>query len=148
MKLCSEGGDRLPVIGRYAIMRRLTRIWRYLKNEQQWKYRELPPETLFEVLKLNLLYADESESARAGWLWLRRPKPLTESLLRSLICVSGAPLLLFVPKVGLPLSLAWCIGVRLAGSAGPGRLMIWRRAYDLSIDRLIRTAELLHCKRR
>jgi hypothetical protein len=92
MKLCSEEGDQLPVIDRYAIMRRLMRIWRYLKSERQWKYRELPPETLFEVLKLNLLYADEWEFARAGWLWLRRPKPLTESLLRSLICVSGAPL--------------------------------------------------------
>jgi hypothetical protein len=139
MKLYSEGGDKLPVIGRYGIMRRLTRIWRDLKNEQQWKYRELPPATLFEALKLNLLYADESEFARAGWFWLRRPKPFTESLLRSLICVSGGPLLLFVPKAGLALSLAWCLGVRLAAIAEEVRLIIWRREYELSIDRLIRT---------
>ena len=56
------------------------------------KYRELPPVTLFEVLKLNLLYADESELARAAWFWLRRPKaPLPKSLLFILLCVAATP---------------------------------------------------------
>jgi hypothetical protein len=70
------------------------RIWRDLKKKQQRKYRGLPPVTLFEALKLNLRYADESELARAGWFWLRRPKTvLTKSLLRTLIYVSVAPFL-------------------------------------------------------
>jgi hypothetical protein len=34
--------------------------WCDLPNEHQFKYRELPPFALFEALKLNLLYADDS----------------------------------------------------------------------------------------
>ena len=121
-------------------MRRLRRVWRDLKEEQPWKYRELPPAILFEALKLNLLYADKSEFARAEWFWLRRPKGLlTESWLRSLICVSLGPFLFFVPKVGLPLFFAWCLGIRVLVLADQLRLMRWRREYERSIDRLIRT---------
>jgi hypothetical protein len=105
MKAYSQRQDHLPVIGRSIMMRRLTRIWHDLEAEQQWKYRELPPVTLFEMLKLNLLYADESELARAAWFWLRRPKtPLPKSLLFILLCAAAAPCL-FMHMIGLMLFL-------------------------------------------
>jgi hypothetical protein len=136
----SERAPQLAVTGRNGIMRRLTRIWRDLTKEPPWKYHELPPAPLFEALKLNLLYADQSEFARAGWFWLRRPKTLlSESWLRSLICVAAAPLLFFVPEMGLPLFVIWCLGIWVVAIADELRLMRWRREYEISIDRLIRT---------
>jgi hypothetical protein len=111
-----------------------------MQNEHRWKYRELPPFALSEALKLNLLYADECEVARASWFWLRRPKPLfTKSLLGSLICVSATPFLLFVFKVGFPLFLTWSLGILIAAIANEVRLIRWRCEYELSIDRLIGT---------
>ena len=140
MKLCRKGQEQPRVVGGSKVIRRLTRIWHDLEKEQQWRYRELPPFALFEALKLNLLYADESEFARASWFWLRRPKTLfTKSLLRTLICVSSTPFLLVVPKIGFPLFSAWCLGIVIAAIADEVRLMSWRREYELSIDRLIGT---------
>jgi hypothetical protein len=135
MRLYSKRQEQLSLVGGSTIIRRLTRIWRDLEKEEQWRYRELPPFALFEALELNLLYADESEVARASWFWLRRPK----SLLLTLICVCSAPLLLFVPRIGLPLYSAWSLGILVAAIADDVRFMRWRREYELSIDRLIRT---------
>jgi hypothetical protein len=111
-----------------------------MENENQWKYPELPPFALFEELKLNPLYADEGKVARASWFWLRRPKPLfTKSLLDSLVCVSAAPFLVFVPTVGLPLFLTWSLGILIAAIADEVWLIRWRCEYELSIDRMIGT---------
>jgi hypothetical protein len=117
-------------------MRRLTRIWHDLEAEQQWKYWALPPCHLFEMLKLNLLYADESELARAAWFWLRRPKtPLPKSLLYILLCVAATPCL-FMHMIGFLLFFAWCFGILIAAIDDEVRLIHWRREYENSIDRL------------
>ena len=49
-------------------------IWRGLTTEPVWKYQELPPFLLPELIKLDLVEAGDSELSRVMWFWLRRPR--------------------------------------------------------------------------
>jgi hypothetical protein len=49
-------------------------IWRDLTTEPDWKYQELPPFLLPELIKLDLIEASDSELPRVMWFWLRRPR--------------------------------------------------------------------------
>jgi hypothetical protein len=49
-------------------------MWRDLTTEPVWKYEELPPFRLSQLIKLDVLQASDSEVARAIWFWCRRPK--------------------------------------------------------------------------
>jgi hypothetical protein len=43
-------------------------------TEPVWKYQELPPFLLPELIKLDLVEASDSELSRVIWFWLRRPR--------------------------------------------------------------------------
>ena len=125
-------------------------VWRDLIAEPIWKYEELPPFQLSELTKIDLLEASDSELARAIWFWLRRPKlmfPHSEVLMMVGLCLlislsialvnwhfTSAPkriaemiIVLFEVVVEI-----YAIGHRL-------KFLRWRREYERSIDRLIRT---------
>ena len=132
----------------------LLTIWRDLTTEPVWKYDESPPFMLSQLTEVELLQASDSELARSIWFWCRRPK------------------LIFIDSVA-PVIVAFCILISLfiglvnwAGTSMPERVaeviivlfevaveiylviqrirfVRWRREYEVSIDRVIRTIDPL-----
>jgi hypothetical protein len=128
----------------------LLAIWRGLTTEPIWKYQELPPFLLPELIKLDLVKASDSELSRAMWFWLRRPE-LTFHASAALL-VWGLCLLLSVaialvarPGTSMPerfaemIILLFVLAVEIYLTVQRIRFFRWRREYELSIDRLIRT---------
>jgi hypothetical protein len=108
-----------------------------IEETQSWKYDELCPVQLLEKLKLDKSLADRDELERAEYFWTRRPHFLGAISWRVWLLVAlGLPFWLFrVPAIGLPLLL---IAAVLANT-DIVRSVRWRRQYESSIDRLVRT---------
>jgi Flp pilus assembly protein TadB len=128
--------DSLPE--RAGFGQNLREVWRDLQDDQHWKYEESCPAQLLEILELHRYPTDHEELVRANWFWHRRPRFLkTASCVVWLIAALGLPLWLFiVPVIGVPLLI---IGAMLVNTEIV-RSVRWRRQYELSIDRLIRTS--------
>ncbi|MFY9988979.1 MAG: hypothetical protein WAK31_29765 [Chthoniobacterales bacterium] len=128
----------------------LSAIWRDLTAEPVWKYEELPPLLLPDLTGLDLFELGDTELARAHWFWSRRPKltfPERAAVmivaLCVLICLSIAlvywhhtsvlkravEMIIVLFEVAVEI---YAIGHRL-------EFLRWRREYERSIDRLIRT---------
>jgi hypothetical protein len=121
-----------------SFAKRLREIWRDLQDQPRWKYEQLSPVQLLEKSKLHRNSTDIDELARADWFWSRRPRVLaTASCIVWLFVILGSPFWLFcVPTIGAPLLI---IAVVIVGTEIV-RSVRWRRQYELSIDRLIRTS--------
>jgi len=121
-----------------SFAKRLREIWRDLQDQPRWKYEQLSPVQLLEKSKLHRNSTDIDELARADWFWSRRPRVLaTASCIVWLFVILGSPFWLFcVPTIGVPLLIiaAVIVGTEMV------RSVRWRRQYELSIDRLIRTS--------
>ena len=124
-------------------------MWRDLTSEPVWKYEELPPILLAELTKLDLFEVGDSELARAQWFWSRRRKLALHStaLLSAGLCVTLSLAIAFVawPETSMPKRVAEMIIPLLALVAAIYLIaqrigfVRWRREYELSIDRLVRT---------
>ena len=126
-----------PLSEKLSLARCLGEVWQDLQDHPHWKYEELSPVTLLE--KSELRYAPQSgELARANWFWQRRPRLLrATSCIVWLSVILGLPLWLFiVPAIGVP----FMILAALIVDTDIVRSVRWRRQYELSIDRLIRTS--------
>ena len=121
-----------------ALLKCLGEVWRDLRDDPYWKYERLSPVRLLEKSELRRYLMDNGELARANWFWRRRPRLLpVVSFIVWLIVALGLPLWLFiVPVIGVPLLIVAPVIVNtdIVQSAR------WRRQYELSIDRLIRTS--------
>jgi hypothetical protein len=115
----------------------LVGVLRDIEDNQGWKYDELPPVQLLERLKLNKCLADRDEVERAEYFWTRRPRFLRAiSWILWLLVAFGLPFWLFVvPAIGLPLLLLSAV----VANTDIVRSVRWRRQYELSIHRLVRT---------
>jgi hypothetical protein len=129
---------------------RLLTIWRDLTTEPVWKYEELPPFRLSQLTKLDLLEASDSELARAIWFWCRRPKLIFHDSAASIIVALCVLVSLFIALVNWPgtsmpervaemviLLLELVVEIYLVVQRL--KFLRWRREYERSIDRLIRT---------
>jgi len=118
---------------------RLGAVWQDLQDEPRWKYEQLSPVQLLEKSKLPRNSTDIDELARANWFWSRRPRLLpTTSWIVWLIVVLGLPFWLFsIPAFGVPLLIiaAVLVGTEIV------RSVRWRRQYESSIGRLLRTSK-------
>ena len=125
-------------------------MWRDLTSEPVWKYEELPPLLLAELTNLDLFEVGDSELARAQWFWSRRRKlslHKSTALLFTGLCVILSLAIAFVawPETSMPKRVAGMIISLLAVVAAIYPiaqrigLVRWRREYELSIDRLVRT---------
>ena len=118
--------------------KRLGEFWQDLQDHPHWKYEQLSPVQLLEKSELYIYLADNDELARAHWFWSRRPRLLpVASCIIWLIVALGLPFWIFgVPSIGVPLLVmaAVIIDTEIV------RSVRWRRQYELSIDRLIRTS--------
>jgi hypothetical protein len=125
-------------------------IWRDLTVEPVWKYEELPPLLLPDVTGLDLFEVGDTELARAHWFWSRRPKlrfperaAVMSLALCVLICLSIA--LVYWHHTSVPKRVAETIFVLFEVAVGIYsirhrlKFLRWRREYERSVDRLIRT---------
>jgi hypothetical protein len=125
-------------------------MWRDLTEEPAWKYEELPPLLLTEVTKLDLFEAGDMELVRAHWFWSRRPKLSSfesAGLVVLELCALASLALVVVAWSGTSMPDRFAeIGILLLELPVEIYLILrrlsffrWRREYELSIDRLIRT---------
>ena len=126
--------------GKVNFTRHLVGVSRDLEDNQSWKYDELSPVQLLEKLKLDKSLADRDELERAEYFWTRRPRFLRAiSWIAWLLLALGLPFWLFVvPAIGLPLLLLSAV----VANTDIVRSVRWRRQYELSIDRLVRTTSI------
>jgi hypothetical protein len=119
------------------LTKHLVGVFRDIEDNQSWKYDELPPVQLLERLKLNKCLADRDEVERAEYFWTRRPRFLRAiGWILWLLVALGLPFWLFdVPAIGLPLLLLSAV----VANTDIVRSVRWRRQYELSIHRLVRT---------
>jgi hypothetical protein len=118
--------------------KRLGKVWQDLQDDPHWKYEQLSPVQLLEKSELHRYPTHNDELARANWFWSRRPRLLpVAGCIAWLTVALGLPFWLFiVPWIGVPLLIiaAAIVDTEIVQSVR------WRRQYELSIDRLIRTS--------
>jgi hypothetical protein len=119
--------------------------------EPDWHYPELPPPLLPQLMAPKLSLHDDPELSRAIWFWLRRPKvTLYESRTALLVKGSCVLLALTIALVDWPprsistlatevIILAFCVAIEIGAIMHRVRVIRWRREYELSVHRLIRT---------
>jgi hypothetical protein len=128
----------------------LSATWRDITTEPVWKYDELPPFLLSQLTEQDLLEASCSELARTIWFWLRRPKlrfPESAALIIVALCllISFSVALLNWPGTSRPERVAevtivlFEVVVVIYALWHRLKSIRWRREYERSIDRLIRT---------
>lgn len=119
--------------------KRLRDLWQDLQDNSHWKYEQLSPVQLIEKSKVQRNSTDIDELARADWFWSRRPRLLpAASCIVWLIVVLGLPFWLFsIPAVGVPFLVIAAVIV----DTEIVRSVRWRRQYESSIGRLIRTSK-------
>ena len=123
---------------KHSFGKRLGELWQDLQADPHWKYEQLSPVQLLEKSELQGYPTDDNELARATWFWSRRPRFLqAASCIVWLTVAVGLPFWLFiVPSIGVQLLILApvIISTEIVRSAR------WRRQYELSIDRLVRTS--------
>jgi hypothetical protein len=128
----------------------LLAIWKDLDTEPVWRYQELPPFKLPELKELTSHIAIDSELSRVVWFWLRRPKStLYENgtatvevlcvLLSLIIAVFDWPLTSISGAAAEVIILLFLAAIEIGAIAHRVRLIHWRREYERSVNRLIRT---------
>lgn len=128
----------------------LLTIWRNLTSEPVWKYEELPPFMLSQLTESDLLQANDSELARAIWFWCRRPKLMFHDSAAPIVVALCIEISVFIALVSwrgtsIPERVAEVIILLLEVAVDVYlviqriRFVRWRRDYEVSIDRVIRT---------
>ena len=115
-------------------------FWKDFNADEHWKFPELSPVQLKESLDVPWSFIDRGEYVRAEWMWSRKPKLiLGEGGLGYAILVFVALLLLLVPQIGVFLTIAWCFTMLSAIARDVVRSIRWRRDYEVSIARTMRS---------
>ena len=125
-------------------------MWRDLTTEPVWKYEESPPFLLSQLTELDLFEASDSELARAIWFWCRRPKLNFHDSAAPVIVALCLVVCLFIGLINwrgtsMPERVAEVIILLFEVTVGMYlviqrlRFLRWRREYERSIDRVIRT---------
>jgi hypothetical protein len=131
-----------PVSGRPLEKSRFTKhlaeLWHDLQDEPHWKYESSSPVQILEQLNLDTWRQNNDELVRAEWFWNRRPRLLrATSCVVWLLAALGLPFWLFIiPAIGIPLLIISAVAVETEIVQS----VRWRRQYELSIDRLVRTS--------
>jgi hypothetical protein len=132
----------------------LSTIWRDLTTEPVWKYDESPPFMLSQLTEVELLQASDTELARSIWFWCRRPKLIFNDSVALVIVAFCILISLFIglvnwagtsmpERVAEVIILLFEVAVETYLVIQRIRFVRWRREYELSIDRVIRTIDPL-----
>jgi hypothetical protein len=132
----------------------LSTIWRDLTTEPVWKYDVSPPFMLSQLTEVELLQASDTELARSIWFWCRRPKLIFNDSVALVIVAFCILISLFIglvnwagtsmpERVAEVIILLFEVAVETYLVIQRIRFVRWRREYELSIDRVIRTIDPL-----
>jgi hypothetical protein len=122
------------------LLNRFHDFWRDFNAVNHWRFRELPPSDLLQSLKLDWSIVDRAEFVRAKWMWTRKPKSLLgDGMSGYLLLVFIGLALLLIPYAGIMLAPVWCLAMLLVVAKDAVRLARWRREYESSIGRVIRS---------
>ena len=117
-----------------------TNFWTDFNRQNDWRFPDVAPARLQELLGCPLV--DPTECTRAEWMWRRRPKlMLGEGVFGYCFVVGVGVALLLIPETGILLDLIWLIISSLLVASDTVRTNRWRRDYEAALDRLIRSME-------
>ena len=115
-------------------------FWKDFNLDEHWRFPELSPVQLQKSLEVPWSFIDRGEYVRANWMWSRKPRLiLGEGGLGYAILILVALLLLLIPQVGVFLTTAWCFTMLGAIARDVVRTIRWRRDYEVSITRIMRS---------
>lgn len=115
-------------------------FWKDFNCKEDWKFPELPPVQLQKSLDVPWSFVDHGEYVRAEWMWSRKPQLiLGDSGLGYAILILAALLLLLIPHIGVFLAIAWCFTAFSAIARDIVCSIRWRRQYEVSINRIMRS---------
>jgi hypothetical protein len=128
----------------------LLTIWKDLTTEPVWKYEESPPFLLSQLTEFDLFEVSDSELSRAIWFWFRRPKLLFNDsaalivvglcvVISVLIALTNWPETSMHKRVTELIILVFEVAVEIYLVIRRLGFLRWRREYERSIDRVIRT---------
>jgi hypothetical protein len=117
-----------------------TNFWTDFNRENDWRFPEIAPAQLQEILGCPIV--DSAERVRAEWMWRRKPKLiLGEGFIGYGVVVGTAVALLLVPRIGILLDLIWLVINSVLVASDTVRLNRWRRDYEAALERLLRSVE-------
>ena len=123
-----------------GLVNRWRGFWKDFNSNENWRFPELSPVQLQKSLDVAWSFIDRGEYVRANWMWSRKPKLiLGEGGLGYAILIFVALLLLLIPQVGVLLTTAWCFTMLGAIARDVVRSIRWRRDYEVSITRIMRS---------
>jgi hypothetical protein len=125
-------------------------IWKDLTTEPVWKYEESPPFLLSQLTKFDLFETSDADLSRAIWFWFRRPKLMFSDSAALMVVALCVVISLLIALINWPETSMHRRGTELVillSEAAVGmylviqrlRFLRWRREYERSIDRVIRT---------
>jgi hypothetical protein len=115
-------------------------FWNDLNSEQAWRFPEIAPWQIHRTLGAQV--ADSSELVRAEWMWWRRPRAILGGGAFGYILAIAISIMLFlIPDIGVFLGAIWLLSCFLLIAFDAVRKIRWRRDYERSVYRMIRTME-------
>jgi hypothetical protein len=113
-------------------------FWRDFQSEEEWRFPEVPPWQIHRYLGYPVV--EPSKSLRAEWLWRRRPREVMgRGTFGYVLVLVISVLLLLVWPVGLFLEAGWLFTCLMLIALDVVRNVRWRRDYEVSLCRLIRS---------
>jgi len=113
-------------------------FWRDFQSEHDWRFPDVPPWQIYRYFGYAIV--DHSESLRAEWLWRRRPREiLGRGVVGYVLVVVISILLLLTLPLGFFVEAAWLFTCFMLIALDVVRNVRWRRDYEASLCRLIRT---------
>jgi hypothetical protein len=105
-----------------------------------WKFPEMPPRAILTKIEVEKFLLDDAELKRAQWFWNRRPSLILgeDWLVYALVMLVGFGLFL-IPLWGVTLAGCWIMAALVGIFSDIVRLSRWRRDYEQSIARLLRS---------
>jgi|ERR1700716_938303 hypothetical protein len=113
-------------------------FWKDFNSANHWRFRDAAPSQIQELISEPIV--DQSERERADWMWRRRPKwVLGEGFLGYCLVLTVGVSLPLIHGYGLFLDVVWLFISFLRFTSDTVRAVRWRRDYEASLQRLIRS---------
>src|SRR5258708_40219408 len=114
-----------------------TNFWRDFNRENGWRFPEVAPAQLQELLGCPIV--DSAERVRAEWMWQRKPRLiLGAGVIGFSVVVGTAVALLLVPRIGILLDLIWLVINSVMAASVTVRFSRWIRTSDAASELLYR----------
>lgn len=115
-------------------------FWKDLLVEDLWMFPEVAPWQIQKSIGYPVI--DHSERLRAEWMWRRRPKAfLGDNAFSYVLIIAVSILLSLIPVAGSFLGAVWLAGSFLLAALDVVRNVRWRRDYETTLCRMIRTMQ-------